>query len=218
LGEHARLQLDDAERLIRLFRYNAIILTRGSGYHSTDGQTNYEEELARRLGAIKYVGMFGDALSEHENGKSFPYGIKDQGDRYGQNTDFYLWLGAHHKLFSITRHVGFSRWQSYRTTGISAEMSNINHLRGRYFPENMECTNVIRSHVHYQVLVGYGSQWGYTTPTWKLPNGFQYKGGMASSNSHVGGSEVLIESNGKTTYNKITMPNSEHPKYEIVYI
>ena len=110
----------------------------------------------------------------------------------------------------------FSRWASYRTTGISAEMSNINHLRCRYFPENMECTNVIRSHVHYQVLVGYGSQWGYTTPTWKLPDRFQYKGGMASSNSHVGGCEVLVESNGKTTYNKITMSNSEHPKYEVV--
>jgi len=212
------LQLDDAERLIRLFRYKSILLTRGSGYHSTDGQTNYEEELARRLGAIKYVGMFGDALSEHESGKSMLYGIKDAGGRWGQHTDYYLWLGVHDKLFSVTHHIGFSRWQSYRTTGIAAEMSNINHLRGRYFPDNMECTNVIRSHVHYQVLVSYGTQNGYTTLCWKLAYSFQYHGGMAATNGHIGGCEVLVESNGKITYNKITMPNESHPKYQVIYL
>jgi hypothetical protein len=212
------LQLDDAEKLIRQFRYKSVLLTRGSGYHSTDGQTNFEENLARRLGAIPYIGMFGDALNEHQSGKSFLYGIKDPGARFGQHTDYYLWLGVHDKLFSITHHIGFSRWQSYRTTGIAAEMSNINHLRGRYFPENMECTNIIRSHVHYQVLVSYGTQNGYTTPCWKLADSFQYKGGMAASNGHVGGCEVLIESNGKTTYNKITMPNADFPKYEVVWL
>jgi hypothetical protein len=212
------LQLDDAEKLIRQFRYKSVLLTRGSGYHSTDGQTNFEENLARRLEAIRYVGMFGDALNEHESGKSMLYGIKDQGGRFGQHTDYYLWLGVHDKLFSITHHIGFSRWQSYRTTGIAAEMSNINHLRGRYFPENMECTNIIRSHVHYQVLVSYGTQNGYTTPSWKLPDGFMYRGGISATNGHVGGCEVLIESNGKTTYNKITMPNELHPKYEVVYL
>lgn len=217
------MQLDDAERLIKTLPYKNIILTRGSGYHSSDGQTNWEETLARKLpNVIKYVGMFGSALSEHEEGKTFAK-VDDnsrlEGKAYGsQHTDFYLWIGIQDKIFSITHHIGFSRWQQYRTTGIASEMANIDHMRGRYFPENMNCTQVIRSHVHYLVHVEYGSQHGATTPCWKLPDGFMFRGGMAATNTHIGGLEILIEPNGKVEYNKIMMENVDYPKYEIVWL
>jgi len=217
------LQLDDAERLIKALPYKNILLTRGSSYHSSDGQTNWEEDLARRLpDVIKYVGMFGNALDEHPEGKSYSK-INDNNRLDGkvysnQHTDFYLWIGIQDKIFSITHHIGFSRWQQYRTTGIASEMANIDHMRGRYFPANMNCTQVIRSHVHYLVHVEYGSQHGATTPCWKLPDGFMFRGGMAATNTHIGGLEILIEQNGKVEYNKIMMENEDYPKYSIVWL
>lgn len=35
--------LDDASRLIRVWKYDNLVMTRGSGYHVTEGWTNYEE-------------------------------------------------------------------------------------------------------------------------------------------------------------------------------
>jgi len=207
------VQLDCAEKLIRVFRYQDIALTRGSGYHSTDGWTNYEENLARRLGAIRYKGLFGTALKQLQNNKGVNLQVDD--GRFGQHTDYYLWMSVNGILFSITHHVGFNRWASYRTTAIAAEMANINHLRGKYFPADMECSQVLRSHVHYLVHVGFGSQYGATIPAWKLADGFVFKGGIAAANHNIGAIEIVVEPNGQVAQYHHTMPNEKHPKYNI---
>jgi hypothetical protein len=202
------IQLDDAEKLIKVFRYQDVALTRGSTYHSSDGWTNYEENLARRLGAIKYKGMFGTALKQLEKNKRAK--VEDDG-KFGQHTDYFLWMSVNGILFSITHHVGFNRW----TTAIAAEMANISHLRGKYFHENMECTQIIRSHVHYLVHVGFGTQYGATTPSWKLADGYMLRGGMAAANHNIGAIEIVVEPSGQVAQYHLNMPNEMHPKYKI---
>src|SRR6266487_1026187 len=53
--------LDDSERLIRQWKYDNLVMTRGSGYHVTESWTSAEDLLARKMGAVPYQGIFGQA-------------------------------------------------------------------------------------------------------------------------------------------------------------
>ena len=57
-------QLNDAETLLRMYKPNYFVMTRGSNYHSKSGTYSVEEDLARNIGAKAYTGLFGSKSQE----------------------------------------------------------------------------------------------------------------------------------------------------------
>jgi hypothetical protein len=46
---------------------------------------------------------------------------------------------------------------------------------------------------------------GFTTPGWKLPDGFLFKNGLGGTRPHVGAVRVIIEPNGEIIVDKLLM-------------
>lgn len=210
-------QIEDAERLIRQMHYKHLIMTRGSAYHTQDGWTNDEETLAKQLGAVRYQGMFGDAVKQHSDGKMKTMQIVQETNQK-QHTDYYIFFDIHGKLFNATHHVGFNRWFAYRTTAIAREMADLEFARGKYYGLEQDLDFTIRSHVHYFVQVGYTNTCGFTTPAWKFPDMHLLRGGLGGTYPAIGCVEIIVEQNGETDLRKHIMPIKKLPKPEILYL
>ena len=201
-------QLDDAEKLLRMYKPKHFLMTRGSGYHVQKDATNHEEILANRLGCVPYSGYFGrsaDKIMGYHDGKHLT-----------ARTDYYLNFSLNGKVFSVTHHIGFNRWFAYRTTALAREMADMEFLRGRYWkPEDMP-TVIVRSHVHYFVYVRFATQHGFTTPAFKMPDAHLFKGGLGGTAPSLGGVEVIVESNGKVQVEPHIVSNDVYPKHQIL--
>ena len=163
-------QLNDARKLLEMIPYKKIMFTRGSGYHVTERATNFEEILAGKMGAVPYSAYGGEG-----------------------KTDYYALVKMNGVNFNFTHHVGFSKQVASRPGSIAREMSGM-----KLDANKMGKTDVIvRSHVHYYVHVEYPGYHGFTTPTWKYPDGHLFKGGTAGTTPDIGMVEVIVESNGK---------------------
>lgn len=207
-------QLDDAERLIRQWRFDKFILTRGSKYHSQDGQTSYEESLARRMNAIRYKGLFGQGLVTLSNTKQKQLVF----DKYaGEYTDYYCFFDINGKLFNATHEIGFSRSKASRSGALGRELVTMELERGSYydFGRNLDC--LIRSHNHYYVYLEFGNICGIVSPSWKLGDSHLFHGGMAIY-PDIGAVQVVVEPNGDLHVQKHLMPKEKLPKPHIVRI
>jgi len=201
-------QLDDAEKLIKIYNWDNIVMTRGSRYHVTVDNTYHEEFLAKSLGCIPYGGLFGKAQSANSGTKT--YNIQPQ------YTDFYLWFILQGKRFSVCHHVGYNKTELYRTTAIGREGAVMEFARGKWYPENENVDVIARSHVHYYVEVRYNKQIAFTTPCWKLPDEFQLRRGIGGTAVNIGTIEVIVESNGHIDVYPHIVDSVRYPKpYEI---
>jgi len=162
-------QLNDAEKLINLIPYNHLLFNRGTGYHVDQQGTNFEEIIAERMKADRYKAFGGSGY-----------------------TDYYSLVEIHGKHFNFTHHVGFNKWAAYRTTAIAREMAGMVFERDKIGKADI----IVRSHVHYFVHVEFVHTHGFTTPAWKYPDGFLFRGGTAGTTPDIGMVEVIIEPNG----------------------
>ena len=204
-------QLNDAERLIKMYNWREIVMTRGSRYHVAVDNFYHEEVLAKRLGAIPYQGLFGDALKNMYKKKQFAFQNYN-----GDHTDFYLWFILGEKRFSVTHHLGFTKWFAYKPTAMGREMADLEFGRGKWYPSDANVEVYIRSHVHYYCEVRYANSLGYTTPCWKLPDEHLLRGGLGGTAPTIGIVENIIEPNGDILVYPHTIKAKRYPKpYEI---
>jgi len=197
-------QLHDAAKLLKMYTPKYFLMTRGSNYHVQLGADNQEEQLAERLHATPYSGLF-----------EIERDIKQEGC-YAQRTDYFLTFRVNGKVFSVTHHIGFNRWFAYRTTAIAREMADMEFMRGRYWKAEDMPNVIVRSHAHYFVLVRFSSVWGFITPCWKFPDSHLFRGGLGGTAPSIGSVEVIIESNGDILVNPHIMSNLEYPKHNIL--
>ena len=204
------LQIRDSVKLLREFNTKYFVLTRGSGYHTQTGAKNHEEEVAKEIGAVPY--------STYGAKRTFTFKQWDQdnGRRASTRTDHHLTLKVNDRVFSITHHIGFTRWFNYVPMALSREMANLEYLRGKYWNPEDYPTFIVRSHTHYYVQVRFSTTVGFITPAWKFPDSHLYRGGLSGTAPSIGGIEVILEPNGEYLVNDIIMSNEEFPKMQIL--
>jgi len=196
-------QIVDSYKLLSIFPKKYFLMTRGSNYHVQTDATNHEEILARMMECTPYSGLF-DIQKDMKK------------ENTSTRTDYYLNFSINGKLFNVTHHLGFNRWFAYRTTALAREMADMEFLAGRYWDKNNTPEIVVRSHVHYFVMVRFSTQIGFTTPAWKFPDSHLFRGGLGGTAPSVGGIEVIIESNGKIEILPLIISNKEYPKHSIL--
>ena len=190
-------QLDDAYKLLKIYKPKHFVLTRGTNYHVQGGNQNMEERLAEKLNATPYSGY---------------HAVEEIGIR----TDYFLTFSLNGKVFSVTHHIGFNRWFAYRTTALAREMADMEFLKGKYWtPENTPSV-IVRSHVHYFVMVRFAKTTGFTSPAWKLPDSHLFKGGLGGTAPSIGAVEVIVEPNGHIQVEPHILSDELYPKHNIL--
>ena len=198
-----REQLNDAGKLLKMYYPKYFLMTRGSNYHVQLGADNQEEQLAERLNAVPYSGLFDvERDTEHEQGSI--------------RTDYFVTFRVNDRVFSATHHIGFNRWFAYRTTAIAREMADMEFMRGRYWKDEDMPSVIVRSHAHYFVYVRFASQHGFITPAWKFPDGHLFRGGLGGTAPSIGSVEVIVEPNGEIQVLPHIVSNIQYPKHNIL--
>ena len=155
--------LDDASRLILQWKYDNLVMTRGSGYHVTENWTNYEETLARKMKAVPYQGIFGQALQTMTVNKGMAY-VQEQARQElytgRKHVDNYIFFDIYGKLFNAVHAIGFSKWFAYRTTSLGRELSEMEFSRGKWYGSDKNLDFIIRSHAHYFVHISFTNSQG----------------------------------------------------------
>ena len=195
-------QLQDAAKLLKMYKPKHFLMTRGSNYHVQLGADNQEEQLARELNAVPYSGLFDIDRSMDDN--------------FTTRTDYYLTFKVNGKVFSVTHHLGFNRWFAYRTTALAREMADMEFLTGRYWKPEDKPSVIVRSHVHYFVEVRFASVVGFSTPSWKFPDSHLFRGGLGGTAPSIGAVQVVVEQNGDVQVFPYIVSNSEYPKHSIL--
>jgi len=172
-------QLNDASKLIKKIPHQSLLLTRGSNYHVTIDGTNFEEIIAKQLGADRYRAFGGCGY-----------------------TDYYALIELYGKHFNFTHHVGFNKWAAYRTTALAREMAGMVFEKDKMGKADV----IVRSHVHYFVHIEFTNTHGFTSPAWKFPDSHLFRGGAAGTTPDIGMVEVIVEPNEQILVRKHIMP------------
>ena len=189
-------QIDDSERLLTMHNPTRYAFTRGSNYHVKDGQMSYEETLARRLKTIGYDPDNTVQSVRHE-------AVKRQAGDGKRFVEYYIWFKILDQICNFTHHTSYTSKHGQRANAVSNEMSSLEFDRGWYYPVDKSIAVVGRAHVHYYTEVRSPSTIGFTTPGWKLPDGFLFRNGIGGTRPHVGAVKVIIEPNGEITVDKL---------------
>lgn len=179
-------QCDDFEFLIKEWRYPKIFFTRGSSYHIQDGWTNVEEYIARNLNATKYSIITKNYVDDE------------------------LFLTPNGLLFNVAHHLGFNKWEAYRTTSLAREMAALVFAKNKYYDGNLDI--IARGHVHYFVRVEFANSIGFTTPCWKFADTHLKRGGLGGTMPNIGMVKLIVETNGTVITEKHIMPDKRIPK------
>ena len=173
-------QVQASSELLKMWKAENIIMVRGSGYHVQRGATNYEEVVARNIGAKRYRAYTPDDVK----------GVNERDT--ASITDYFADFRLGGKVFNIAHHIGFSKNEMYRTTGMARELVTMKLSGGLYNKADI----VARGHVHYHVRVSFPHTTGFTNPAWKLPDAHLFRGGVGGTKPDIGAVEAIIESNG----------------------
>jgi len=177
------------------WRFENILVTRGSGYHSSDGAwTWYEEIFAQEIGAV-------------------PNGEED-GEFTDDETAFFF-AG---KVFNCAHHVPGSIWFHYSTTPLTREGMGLALNRTKYYnSEQVKHIDVIiRSHRHHRHFTDIEHQLLCATPCWQFRNPYMRKSGMGSLYPTIGCIWFDVEQNGEIYYHKNDLPDWKIPKKELL--
>lgn len=184
-------QAVDSCKLLKMTNAKEFLFTRGSGYHVQIHGTPIEQFVADRMGGVKY---------------SIYKGMK------AKNADFYANVRAFDTNISFTHHIPYAKFFAYRATPISKEAALMALDKGR----NMKYDVIVRSHVHYFMMVKSAHTIGFTTPAWKYPDGHLYRGGMGGTFPDIGMVELIIEPNNEVIVNEhITELRIKPEVYEV---
>lgn len=207
-------QIRDARKLIRnQHRYEIGIMTTGSGYHVKSGGTHFEDLLAEQLECINRFPRYGNSKGE------IPYQItrgreREPTGRAGVFADYTWAFEINGWPFSVTHHIGFSKWAAYRTTALAREMVALELDANRMMPDGRKPKIVVRSHAHYYVQIKYSrtSAWGFVCPAWKYADEHLYRNGEGGTAPSVGFVDIILEQNGKRHIEDYTLENWKSPK------
>lgn len=169
-------QMLDFMKLASMFNYQQFLFTRGSGYHTTVGGTNFEEILANRM----------------------PRVMKYKAHGGGGSTDYYANVEANGKVFNFSHHIGFTKGLQTRAAALSREMANMHYEADKLGKVDV----IVRNHVHYFCHVEFTHTHGVIVPAWKYPDGHLFRGGVAGTTPEIGMVEMIIEPNGKIIWEK----------------
>lgn len=169
-------QMNDAAKLLKRIKRDNLILTRGSGYHVTRENTNFEKIFADKVGAMKYMSVEG----------------------HNTKTDFEATVEMFGKHIHFTHHIGYAGWWQYRSTPMARELVKMHFAHQQ---NGFHSDVIVRSHVHYFCLVEFPRTIGFTSPAWKFPDGFMYRRGVPELPT-IGNVEIIIEPNGEIDVKK----------------
>lgn len=180
-------------KAVKEWKFDDIIVTRGSGYHSSDGGwTWFEEDFAEAIGAI-------------------PNG--EDGQWTDEETSF--WFAG--KVFNCTHHVAGSRWFHYSTTPLTREGMGVALNKKKYYDEDVKHVDfIVRSHQHHRHLTDIEHSTLLQTGCWQFRNRYMKRNGMGQLYPTIGCSWFIIEQNGNIGYYKNDLPDWKIPKKELL--
>lgn len=187
-------QLRHAIDAVKEWRYDKIIVTRGSGYHSSDGGWTWFEELfAEMIGAVQ----------DGENGA------------WTDEETAFMFAG---KVFNACHHVPGSRWFHYSTTPLTREGMGVALNRTKYYDTDQvkHIDAIIRSHRHHRHFTDIEHSLLLQTGCWQFRNQYMKRGGMGSLFPTIGCSWFVIESNGNISYHKNDLADYKIPKKKLL--
>ena len=162
-------QMLEFMKLMKPFKYQKLLFTRGSIYHTTLGATNFEEILANRMPRVMKYKAHGGSGS----------------------TDNYANIEANGKVFNFSHHIGFSKGLQTRAAALSREMANMHYEADKIGKVDV----IVRNHVHYFWHNEGVHTHGIIVPAWKYPDGHLFRGGVAGTTPDIGMVEATVESN-----------------------
>ena len=169
--------------LLKMLKARHIIMVRGSRYHVQVDATNFEEQVARLVGADKYRAYLPEGVTVDT--KELGY------EANSALTDYFAYFDVNGKTFNMTHHIGFSSNEMYRTTSLARELVTMKLSETFYGKADVYA----RGHVHYHVRVGFTHTQGFTNPAWKLPYAHLFRHGHGGTKPDIGLVECIVESN-----------------------
>jgi hypothetical protein len=183
-------QAVDAQKILSEIPAREFMFIRGSGYHvAVDGAT-VESFISDAMGGVRYSSI---------------EGIKS-------NSWYWANVEINGKIFSFTHHLPYAKFFAYRATPLAKEMALMALDKGR----TMKYDVLVRSHVHYFMLVESAHTIALTTPAWKYPDGHLTRGGLGGIFPDIGGIEIIVEPNGEIVVRKhITELRQKQQVYKV---
>jgi hypothetical protein len=209
-------QMADAENLLKAFKITDIGFNRGSNYHTTKGNTSFEETTANALKNVYNVvtySPFDDNIIKTTTRKEW----NNEGGHHPKIVIDDLFVCRINGLvFHIMHHVGGSKWFSYLPTALGREMAQLVFFNEKLWETKDSPSIIVRSHTHRYVQIKYSTTAGFVCPSWKIFDRFILKNGQDAGS--VGLMEVVVEPNGEFLINDIMLENKDYPKINIVDI
>jgi hypothetical protein len=203
-------QIADAKKLFKMFKYSHIVGTRGSDYHVRSNNDNHDELLMKELNAVAYNGyLWSDTKKKKKSGSWY--------NPHEKLTDNFIWFDIHDQLVSAAHHIGFNKWQAYRSTSLAREMAALEFEAGKLYDARTRPVVTIRSHVHYYVTLGFSNTNGFCAPAWKFADSHLYRGGVAGTSPSVGALEIIFESNGEILPRKLLLEKENYPLPNVLH-
>jgi len=207
-------QFRDAKTLLKGYKFDAIGMNRGSNYHTTRGNTGYEEMF---LNSLNMNGVKVYEYSPFNTIQTTEYGNADFSDRNSHiRVDDLFLCRINGKVFHIMHHIGGSKWFSYLPTALGREMAQMVFYKQKLWETADTPDIIIRSHTHRYVQVKYGHSAGFVCPSWKIFDRFLLKSGQDAGS--IGIVEVVVEPNGEFEINDVIMEDRNYPKLNIIEI
>lgn len=209
-------QLREANKYLKYFKMDCIGMTRGSNYHTTRGNTSFEELFAEIItcAPILDYSPYGRLITRHtQKTKSEEY---DENRNYSRRVEDILELKIHDTNFNIIHHTSSSSSFNYLPTTIANPMLKNLILTGKLWNNKDAPDITIRSHTHSFVLTEYGNSVGFVTPAWQIFSRFMLQRGMSAAT--IGLVEIIVEPNNEFYIHKILLPDKDYPKINIIEI
>ena len=204
-------QFADAKTLLKEYKFDGIAMNRGSNYHTTRGNTGFEEMFLNSLHGLNTkvyeYSPFGSLQTVEWSDKTHHQTIRVD--------DLFL-CRINDKVFHIMHHIGGSKWFSYLPTALGREMAQMVFYKQKLWETADSPDIIVRSHTHRYVQVKYGHSAGFVCPSWKIFDRFLLKSGQDAGS--IGIIEVVVEPNGEFEINDVIMEDRNYPKLNIIEI
>ena len=209
-------QMEVANEYISHFKMDQIGITRGSNYHSTRGNTNFESILTKYITVAPILDYSPYGQLKYKRGSELVTERDPIAHRRYQRIEDILQMRVNGLVFNIIHHTGTGTSFQHAPTSLAQQMLQNMIQSGRIWTHKNSPTFTVRSHSHHFVLVEYGNSVGWVNPAWQIFSMYTLQKSMASAT--IGMVEVVIESNGKYLINKIILPDKDYPKIRIIDI
>lgn len=198
----------DAYRLLKMYNPTVVAATRGSGYHSDARGLSTEELILEK---------FKDKAHEIKPYQTFAeINFRNDGEHYKRVHNF-AFFDLYGICFSLTHHIRTSQSFMYKTTTLARELLELTLAIDKWLPADYKYRKliVVRSHVHDFCEVRFGTQLGFKTPAWKLPDWYLIKKGLGGITPHIGTVEVIVEPNDEVLVLPHILHAKDYPKVNV---